>query len=114
MITDDGKKWYYLKVKSISALLRGITSNNHGDFYCLNCLHSYRTKEKFKKHEKACNNHDYCYVKVPNEFEKILKYNSSWKFLLWLILSLIKCKKFVIAEKKKNLVLIRMIKMHLD
>ena len=38
MITDDGKKWYYLKVKSISALLRVITSNNHGDFYCLNCL----------------------------------------------------------------------------
>ena len=40
MITDDGKKWHYLAVKSISALFRGITSNNHGDFYCLSCLHS--------------------------------------------------------------------------
>ena len=74
MITDDGKKWHYLSVKSISALFRGITSNNHGDFYCLNCLHSYRTKEKLEKHEKVCNNNDYCYVKMPNEFEKILKY----------------------------------------
>ena len=44
MITDDGKKWHYLAVKKLSALLRGITSNNHRDFYCLNCLHSYRIK----------------------------------------------------------------------
>ena len=75
MITDDGKKWHYLAVKKLSALLRGITSNNHGDFYCLNCLHSYRTKEGLKKHEEVCNNHDYCYVKMPDEFKKILKYN---------------------------------------
>ena len=30
MITD-GEKWYYLAVKSSSALLRGITGNNNGD-----------------------------------------------------------------------------------
>ena len=81
MITNDGEKWHYLAVKKLSALLRGITSNNHGDFYCLNCLHSYRTKEKLKKHEKVCNNHDYCYVKMPNELEKILKYNPGEKSL---------------------------------
>ena len=34
MITDYGKKWHYLAVKSISTLLRGITSNHNGDFYC--------------------------------------------------------------------------------
>ena len=39
MITD-GKKWHYLAVKSLPALLRGITSNHEGDFYCLNCFHS--------------------------------------------------------------------------
>ena len=44
MITD-GTKWYYLAVKTSSGLLRGITGNNHGDFYCLNCLHSYTTKK---------------------------------------------------------------------
>ena len=61
MITD-GKKWHYLAMKSFSALFRGITSNHSGDFYCLNCFHLYSTKEKLKKHEKVCNNHDYCYV----------------------------------------------------
>ena len=78
MITDDAENWHYLAVKSISRLLRGITSNHNGDFYCLNCFHSYRTKEKLKKHEKVCNNHDYYYVKMPNEYEKILKIQS-WR-----------------------------------
>ena len=73
MITDDGKKWHYLAVKKLSALLRGITSNHIGDFYCLNCLHSYRTKEKLEKHEKVYDNHGYCYVKMPNWFEKNIK-----------------------------------------
>ena len=49
MITDDGKKYHYLALKSLFKLFRGIISNNHGDFYCLNCLHSYRTTEKLKK-----------------------------------------------------------------
>ena len=38
MITD-GKKWHYLAVKCLLALLRGITSNHNGDFYCLSCFH---------------------------------------------------------------------------
>ena len=80
MITD-GKKWHCLAVKSLSALLRGITSNHNGDFYCLNCFHSYSTKNKLKKHERVCNDHDYCYVEMPNEDNKILKYNHGEKSL---------------------------------
>ena len=34
MITDDGKRWHYLAVKGLSALRRGISSSNNGDFYC--------------------------------------------------------------------------------
>ena len=56
--------------KSLSALLRGISSSNNGDFYCLNCFHSYRTLNKLKKHERVCNNHDYCHVEMPKEHEK--------------------------------------------
>ena len=83
MITG-GEKLHYLAVKSISAqrnILRGITLNHVGDFYCLNYFHSYRTREKFKKHERACINHDYCYVKMSREDKKILKYNHGEKFL---------------------------------
>ena len=81
MITDDDENWHYLVVKSISRLLKGITSNHKGDFYCLNCFHSYRTKETLKKHEKVCKDHDYCYVKMPDEDKKILKYNPGEKSL---------------------------------
>ena len=49
MITD-GEKWHYLVVKRLSVLFRGITSNNNGDFYCLNCFQSYTMKNKLKKH----------------------------------------------------------------
>ena len=47
MITD-GKKWHYLAMKILSALFRGITSNHNGDFYCLNCFHSYSTEKTQK------------------------------------------------------------------
>ena len=48
MISDETNNWHYLAVKSISGLLRGITSNYNGDFVCLNCYHSCTTKEKFE------------------------------------------------------------------
>ena len=50
MITYKNNRWHYLAIKSLSALFRGITSSNNGDFNCLNCFHSYRTLNKLKKH----------------------------------------------------------------
>ena len=55
--------------------------NHNGDFYCLNCFHSYTTKNKLKKHERVCNDHDYCYVEMSDEDNKILKYNQGEKSL---------------------------------
>ena len=62
-----------------SVLLRGIISNHKEDFYCSNCLHSYSTENKLKKHKKVCENHDYCYVEMPKEDNKILKCNHGEK-----------------------------------
>ena len=73
MISDGTSNWLYLAIKKVSGLLRGITSNYNGDFYCLNCLHSYRTKSKLKKHEKICKNHDFCNLKMPDVDNKILE-----------------------------------------
>ena len=44
LLITDGRKCHYLAVKSLPSLLRGIKSKHVADFYCLNCLHSYRTK----------------------------------------------------------------------
>ena len=78
MITD-GEKWHYLAVKSLSALFRRIAGNDNGDFYYLNCLQLYTTENKLKKHKKVCENHDNYYVEMPEEDNKILKYNHEKK-----------------------------------
>ena len=68
--------------KKLSALLRRISSSNSGAFYCLNCFYSYRTLNKLKKHERVCNNHNYCHIDIPEEEgENILKYSPGDKLL---------------------------------
>ena len=79
MITDDDNRWHYLAVKSLPVLFRGITSSNNGDFYSLNCFHLYRTLNKLKKHERVCNNHDYCRIDMPKERERIKPREKSLK-----------------------------------
>ena len=53
MITD-GEKRHYLDVKKLSALFQGITSTHDENLYCLNFLHSFRTKNKLKNHKNVC------------------------------------------------------------
>ena len=77
----DGNKWHYLAVTNLSALLQRMSSNHDGDFYCLNCFNSYTTKNKLKEHEEICNNHDSYHIEMPNQAEKILKYNHGEKSL---------------------------------
>ena len=66
MITD-GKKWRYLAVKNLNALLRRITSTKNGVFYCLNCLHSFKIENKLKERENVCKNNDYRFIEIPKE-----------------------------------------------
>ena len=65
--------------KKLSALLRGITPKYHGDFYCLNCLHSFATKNKRESHKKVCKNKDFGNVAMPSEDTKILELNQYQK-----------------------------------
>ena len=51
----------------------------HGTFSCLNCLHSYSTKNKFKKYKNLCGNYDYWYMEIPKKDNKLLKYNHGEK-----------------------------------
>ena len=34
-----------------------------------------QNRKKLRKHKKVCENHDYCYVEILEEDNKILKYN---------------------------------------
>ena len=76
--THDG---FNRPIRSWSRLFRGITSNNHGDCDCLGCLHSFRTDNALKKHERLCGNNDYCHIEMPTENNSTLKYNHGAKSL---------------------------------
>ena len=77
--SQRNENWHYLVVKSLSGLLTGITSNHKEDFYCLNCFHSYRTKNKLDAHKKICESHDYCRVEMPTNDNNKIKYNQGEK-----------------------------------
>ena len=48
-ITDNG---YKKPIKSLSGLFRRVTSNHNGNFISLGCLHSFRTDNLLKRHER--------------------------------------------------------------
>ena len=50
LMIPNGEGWHHPAVKKLSVLLRGITSKHDGDFYCLNCLHSFVTEPKSESH----------------------------------------------------------------
>ena len=53
MISKKEKEgWHNLLVKRLLALLHVTTSKRKGDFYCLNCLHSFRTENNLKSHKE--------------------------------------------------------------
>ena len=43
--SEGQRKWHYLAVWILSAFLWGRASKNNVDFYCLNCIHSFRRKK---------------------------------------------------------------------
>ena len=45
-------------------------SKHHGDFYCLNCLHSFATENKRESYKKVSGNKDFCNVVTPSEDTK--------------------------------------------
>ena len=54
LMIPNGEGWYYLTVKKLSALLRGITSKYHDYFCYVNYLYYFATENKFEPHKKVC------------------------------------------------------------
>ena len=116
MISNGEKQRHYLAVKKLSGLLRGITSKNNADFYCLNSFHSFRTKKKLESHTRVCENKDFCNVIMSSEETKILEFNQYKKsdkapFIIyadleWIIEKIDRCKnnpkKFIQNKSKQT------------
>ena len=103
MISNGDKQWHYLAVKKLPALLRRITSKHHGDFYCLNCLHSFATKNNLQSHKRVCEHKVFCNVIMPSEDTKMLELNQYQKCdkAPFIIYADLECKIEKIEECKK-------------
>ena len=45
----------------------------------MNCLHSFRTKNKLELHKRVCENKDFCNVIMPSGDTKILEFDKYQK-----------------------------------
>ena len=52
LMIPNGEGWYYLPVKKLPALSKGISSKHAGDIYRMNCLHSIRKKSNLNHLKK--------------------------------------------------------------
>ena len=69
----NSKGWWHLAIKKLLPLFRGITSKHYRDWiYCLNGIHSFRTKTKLESHKKVCRNKDFCNIIMHSENNKLL------------------------------------------
>ena len=67
--------WHYLELKKLFGFLGEIMSKHVGDIYCLNCRHSFGTKQNPESQKKVCENKDFSGVIMPSEDTKILVVN---------------------------------------
>ena len=80
MIPNEEKEgWHYLAVIKLSTLLRGITSRLHGEFYCLNYLHYFRTVNKIFFRRKYLKNKDFCRIVMSSGKDNLLEFNQYMK-----------------------------------
>ena len=59
--------------------MRGVTSKHDGDFYCLDCLHSFKAKNKLESHKKVCENKDFGNTVMSCDDINILELNQFQK-----------------------------------
>ena len=71
LMIPTGEGWHYLAVKKLLTLLRGITSERHSDFYCLNCFRSFPTENKSESYKNVCENKDLYNIIMPSKDTKI-------------------------------------------
>ena len=74
---EEKEGWHYLAVKRLPVLLRGITLKDNGDFYCLNCFHSFRIENSLscmKKDVKRC-----FWIILPAQRNDILEFDQYMK-----------------------------------
>ena len=56
--------WHYFAIKKTVYIIKRNNIDHCRDFHCLNYLHSFKTENKLKSHEKVCKK-DFCEIVMP-------------------------------------------------
>ena len=86
ILNQEKESWHYLVVKGLSALLRGIPSKHDGEFYCLNCLHSFRTENRDN-------------ILIFNQYTK----SDKMPYIIYVVFEYLIKKQIAVQTIKKNL-----------
>ena len=86
ILNQEKESWHYLVVKELSALLRGIPSKHDGEFYCLNCLHSFRTENRDN-------------ILIFNQYTK----SDKMPYIIYVVFEYLIKKQIAVQTIKKNL-----------
>ena len=81
LLITDGEKRHYTAIKSLSRLLRRENSKRKGEYYfCINCLHGFRTEKSRDKHYGNCIDHEAVKTEMPQrEEDKYVQYHDGQK-----------------------------------
>ena len=71
--------WHCLAVIRLSPILKRLISTLNDDFYCLNCFHSFTTKNKLESHKEVCKNKNFSCIELPYEENLLLKCTQYYK-----------------------------------
>ena len=78
MISDDEKKTFSSSNKSIWIIKKKILAKHEANFYCLNCVYSFKTTNKLGLYEKVCVNHKFYQIVLPSKKSGYSNVKESW------------------------------------
>ena len=76
---EEKERWHYVAVNKLPALLRWKKSKHKNNFCCLNCLHSFATKNKLESHEKVCKKKYICGIILRTQNNNLIQFNQYMK-----------------------------------
>ena len=71
--------WHSFCGKETILIIKTNNIKYHGDFYCFNSLHSFRTENKLKSDEKVCKNKYFCRNVIPSAIYNVLEFDQYMK-----------------------------------
>ncbi|XP_046547498.1 uncharacterized protein LOC124257474 [Haliotis rubra] len=76
LLLSEGEKRHFCLIRNFSRLMGDRTKHKAAAFYCRRCLHGFSRQDLLKDHSLYCSEHNPQKVKLPNEYNKWIRFES--------------------------------------